>query len=163
MIKRIESLMAEQKELSKEVERLKAKMAGGAVEGIMNNKININGFDVICSEVPDADGNALKTMGDQIKSKITDGIIVLISGKGEKVNLVAMATDGAVKAGANAGAIIKKLLQFVAVVAVVVQTWPKPEVKTRLKLQMQLIKLLKLLKLRFNFLPFKSVEIHVSL
>lgn len=108
MIKRIESLMAEQKELSKEVEKLKAKMAGGAVEGIMNNKININGFDVICSEVQDADGNALKTMGDQIKSKITDGIIVLISGKGEKVNLIAMATDGAVKAGANAGAIIKE-------------------------------------------------------
>lgn len=108
MLKRLETLMAEQKELAKEVEKLKAKMAGGAVDEIIGTKVDINGFEVICAEVADADGNALKTMGDQLKNKIKDGVIVLVSGKDDKVNLIAMATDNAVKAGANAGAIIKE-------------------------------------------------------
>ena len=107
MVKRVETLVAEQKELSKELEKLKAKMAGGAVTDLLQNKQDVNGFGVVVAEVKDADGNALRTMGDQLKEKLGSGVIVLASTKDGKVSLVAMATDDAVKSGAHAGNIIK--------------------------------------------------------
>mgnify|MGYP001852752726 FL=1 len=54
-----------------------------------------------------ADANALKTMGDQLKVKIGSGVVVLASAKEDKVNLLAMATDDVVKKGIHAGNIIK--------------------------------------------------------
>lgn len=107
MVKRIETLVAEQKELAKELEKLKAKMAGGAVSEILNNKKEINGVTAVLAEVKEADGNALRTMGDQLKEKLGSGVIVLGSGKDGKVSLVVMATDDVVKKGVHAGNIIK--------------------------------------------------------
>ena len=46
-------------------------------------------------------------MGDQLKQKLGSGVIVLVSGKDGKVNLMAMATDDVVKQGVHAGNIIK--------------------------------------------------------
>lgn len=107
MVKRIETLVAEQKELSKELEKLKAKMAGGAVSEILNGKKEINGVNAVLAKVKEADGNALRTMGDQLKEKLGSGVIVLGSGKDGKVSLVVMATDDVVKKGVHAGNIIK--------------------------------------------------------
>lgn len=107
MVKRIETLVAEQKELSKELEKLKAKMAGCAVSEILNGKKEINGVNAVLAEVKEADGNALRTMGDQLKEKLGSGVIVLGSGKDGKVSLVVMATDDVVKKGVHAGNIIK--------------------------------------------------------
>ncbi|OUQ59250.1 alanine--tRNA ligase [Tyzzerella sp. An114] len=107
MVKRIETLVAEQKELSKELEKLKTKMAGGAVSEILNGKKEINGVNAVLAKVKEADGNALRTMGDQLKEKLGSGVIVLGSGKDGKVSLVVMATDDVVKKGVHAGNIIK--------------------------------------------------------
>ena len=107
MLKRIETLIAEQKQTAKELESLKAKMAGGAADDILSKAVNVKGMKVVCAEIKDADANALRTMGDQLKNKLGSGIIVLASSKDGKVSLLAMATDDAVKAGAHSGNIIK--------------------------------------------------------
>jgi alanyl-tRNA synthetase len=51
--------------------------------------------------------NALRNLGDEFKSKLGTSVIILASEKDGKVNLIAMATDDAVKMGAHAGNIIK--------------------------------------------------------
>lgn len=107
LLKKVEQILAEQKEVSKELQKLKDKIAESAVEEILNEKIEINGVCVICAQVKEADGNALRTMGDQMKDKLKSGVIVLASGKDTKVNLIAMATDDVVKKGVHAGNIIK--------------------------------------------------------
>ena len=53
--------------------------------------------------------NGLRDLGDQLKSKLGEGVIVLASDAGGKVNLVAMATDGAIAKGAHAGNLIKEI------------------------------------------------------
>lgn len=106
LAKRINHLVEENKKLSKEIESLKAKMSGGLVDEIINGKVNIKGVVVACAEVKGLDMNALRTMGDQIKDKM-NGIIVLASGEGQKCSFVVMCGDEAVKAGANAGQIVK--------------------------------------------------------
>ena len=107
MLKRIETLIAEQKQTAKELESLKAKMAGGAADDILSKAVDVKGMKVVCAEIKDADANALRTMGDQLKNKLGSGIIVLASSKDGKVSLLSMATDDAVKAGAHSGNIIK--------------------------------------------------------
>lgn len=107
LLARLEQLLAEQKETAKELEKLKAKMAGGAADEMLNSKVEISGVAVLAAEVKDMDGNALRTMGDQLKQKLGSGVVVLASGKDGKVNLMAMATDDVVKKGVHAGNIIK--------------------------------------------------------
>ena len=107
MVKRVEAVIAEQKQLAKELESLKAKMAGGAADSILANAVEVKGIKLVAAEVKEADANALRTMGDQLKNKLGSGVVVLASANGGKVNLLAMATDDAVKAGAHAGNIIK--------------------------------------------------------
>ena len=107
LLARLDQILAEQKETAKELEKWKAKMAGSAVDELLNAKEEIGGVTVLAAEVKDADGNALRTMGDQLKQKLGSGVIVLVSVTSGKVNLMAMATDDAVKKGAHAGNIIK--------------------------------------------------------
>ena len=107
LLARLEQLLTEQKETAKELEKLKAKMAGGAADEMLNSKVEIGGVAVLAAEVKDMDGNALRTMGDQLKQKLGSGVVVLASGKDGKVNLMAMATDDVVKKGVHAGNIIK--------------------------------------------------------
>lgn len=107
LLARLEQLLAEQKETAKELEKLKAKMAGGAADEMLNSKVEIGGVAVLAAEVKDMDGNALRTMSDQLKQKLGSGVVVLASGKDGKVNLMAMATDDVVKKGVHAGNIIK--------------------------------------------------------
>ncbi|MFV0314447.1 MAG: DHHA1 domain-containing protein, partial [Anaerotignum sp.] len=108
LLARVEQLVAEQKELEKELEKLKAKMAGGVADDILNSKIDINGVSVLVAEIKDLDGNGMRTLGDQLKNKLGSGIVVLAGGAEGKVNLMVMATDDAVVKGAHAGNIIKE-------------------------------------------------------
>lgn len=107
LLARLEQLLAEQKETAKELEKLKAKMAGGAADEILSKKAEIGGIAVLAEEIKDTDGNALRTLGDQLKAKLGSGVVVLASAQGGKVSLVVMATDDVVKQGIHAGNIIK--------------------------------------------------------
>ena len=107
LVKRVEGVIAEQKQTAKELESLKAKMAGGAADSLLSDAADVKGVKLVCAEIKDADANALRTMGDQLKSKLENGVIVLAAANNGKVNLLAMATDAAVKAGAHSGNIIK--------------------------------------------------------
>ena len=53
--------------------------------------------------------NGLRDLGDQMKTKLGEGVVVLISELDGKVNLVTMATDGAMAKGAHAGNLVKAI------------------------------------------------------
>ena len=55
------------------------------------------------------DMNGLRELGDQLKEKLGDGVVVLASGSDGKVSLMATATDGAMKKGAHAGNLVKAI------------------------------------------------------
>ena len=93
--------------IGRQLEKLKAKMAGGAADEMLSKKVDINGVAVLAAEVKDMDANAMRTLGDQLKNKLGSGVIVLAGAAGGKVSLMAMATDDAVKKGAHEGNIIK--------------------------------------------------------
>ncbi len=107
VIGRLEHLLSEVKSLQSENESLKSKAAKEALGDVMNQIIEVNGVKVLAARADGIDMNGLRELGDQLKEKITDGVVVLASENSGKVNLIAMATDGAMKKGAHAGNLIK--------------------------------------------------------
>ena len=109
LVKKIEAMQAEIKALSSENEKLKSKMAKDALGDVMSQVVEIKGIKVLVSKVEGVDMNGLRSLGDQLKDKLGDGIVVLASELDGKVNLMASATDAAIKAGAHAGNLIKAI------------------------------------------------------
>ncbi len=113
LIEKLEHLMAEMKALQGENESLKSKAAKEALGDVMNKVIEIKGVKLLATEVDGVDMNGLRDLGDQLKGKLGEGVIVLISKMEGKVNLVAMATEGAMVNGAHAGNLIKGIAALV--------------------------------------------------
>ena len=101
------------KELNSEIESLKSKAAKDALGDVMNSVKEIKGVKVLATKISGVDMNALRDLGDQLKVKLGDGVVVLISDNDGKVNMIAMATDGAVSKGAHAGNLIKGIAALV--------------------------------------------------
>ena len=110
---KVEHLLAEVKALQSENESLKSKAAKDALGDVMNQVEEVNGMKVLATKVAGVDMNGLRELGDQLKEKIGEGIVVIASEVDGKVNLMATATDGAMKAGAHAGNLIKEIAKLV--------------------------------------------------
>lgn len=111
---RIEALHEEIKALKSENEKLKSKLASSSIGDIMNQVQEVGGIKLLAASVPELDMNGLRNLGDQLKDKLGEGVIVLASSTApDKVSLVAMVSDGAIKKGAHAGNLIKELAAMV--------------------------------------------------
>ena len=113
LLDRAEHLMAEMKVLQSENESLKSKAAKDALGDVMNQVKEVKGIKLLAASVSGVDMNGLRDLGDQLKAKIGEGVIVLISDCDGKVNMVAMATQGAMDKGAHAGNLIKGIAALV--------------------------------------------------
>jgi len=113
LVKKIEAMQEELKAAHSENEKLKAKLANNSLGDIMSQVKEVNGIKVLCTKLPDADMNALRNLGDQMKDKLGDSVILLVSALDGKVNLVSMATDAAMAKGAHAGNLIKEVAALV--------------------------------------------------
>ena len=101
------------KALASENESLKSKLAKDSLGDVMNQIVEAGQFKVLATSVEGVDMNGLRDLGDQLKTNISDGIVVIASNIDGKVNLIAMATDAAVKSGAHAGNLIKEIAPIV--------------------------------------------------
>ena len=113
LLERCEHLMAEIKALQSENESLKSRAAKEALGDVMDQVQEIKGVKMLASKVVGVDMNGLRELGDQLKEKLGDGVVVLISEKDGKVSMIAMATDGAMQKGAHAGNLIKGIAALV--------------------------------------------------
>ena len=109
LVDRLEHLMAELKALQSENESLKSKAAKDALGDVMDQVAEVKGVKLLATSVDGVDMNRLRDLGDQLKEKLGDGVVVIASSCDGKVNLIAMATDNAMAAGAHAGNLIKAI------------------------------------------------------
>ena len=69
----------------------------------------IGGIKVLATTVPALDAAALRELGDQLRDKIGQGVVVLVSALEDKVSILAVATADAVAKGVHAGNIVKQI------------------------------------------------------
>ena len=105
--------LAENKALHSEVESLKGKLARESVGDIASQVQEVCGVKLLALQVDGADMNGLRTLGDQMKEKLGEGVVVLASGADGKVNLMVTATEGVMKKGAHAGNLVKAIASCV--------------------------------------------------
>ncbi len=109
VLDRISHLLEEHKALQSEVESLKSKAAQDSIGDVDSQIQEVKGFKLLALGVEGVDMNGLRDLGDQMKAKIGSGMVVLASANDGKVNLIVMATDDAMKAGAHAGNLVKAI------------------------------------------------------
>ena len=105
----IKKLQEELKALKSENESLKSKEAQAALGDVGDQVKEVKGVKLLATSVKGVDMNGLRDLGDQMKTKLGEGVVVLISELDGKVNLVTMATDGAMAKGAHAGNLVKAI------------------------------------------------------
>lgn len=109
---RIETINDEMKNLQRENEILKNKLASSSIDDILKSRKEIDGINVIAHRLSNIDMDSLRNLGDKLKDKLESCLVVLASEKDGKVNLVAMASEDAVKKGVHAGKIIKEVAKI---------------------------------------------------
>ena len=84
LAEKIAHLTAENKALHSEVESLKSKLAQDAMGDVMDQVQEIKGVKLLAAEVDGVDMNGLRDLGDQLKEKLGEGVVVLASGNDGK-------------------------------------------------------------------------------
>lgn len=113
LAEKILAMQAEIKALTSENESLKSKAAKEALGDVTDSVQEIKGVKCLAVSVPGVDMNGLRDLGDQLKTKIGGGVVVIASEADGKVNLMATASDEAQKLGAHAGNLIKAIAGLV--------------------------------------------------
>ena len=113
LMEKLKSLLAENKALKSEIESLKSRQAADALGDVMDQVTEVNGVKLLAAKVEGVDMNGLRDLGDQLKDKLGEGVVVLASPAGGKVNLMATATKAAIDKGAHAGNLIKAIAALV--------------------------------------------------
>ena len=113
VVEKIQHLQSELKAVSSEKESLKSKLAQGALGDVMDQVVEVKGIRLLAAKVEGVDMNGLRDLGDQLKEKLGEGVVVLAAVNDGKVNVLAMATDAAQKAGAHAGNLVKAVAAIV--------------------------------------------------
>ncbi|MGP9517587.1 MULTISPECIES: alanine--tRNA ligase [unclassified Psychrobacter] len=105
---RVRTMADKQRDLEKQLERLQQKIASAQAANLLDDVQTIAGTPVLVSTLSGIDGKSIRTLMDDIKSKLPDSVIVLI---GDKDNQLALAASVAksVTAKVKAGDIIRHL------------------------------------------------------
>jgi alanyl-tRNA synthetase len=109
---RVTKLIAENKALEKEVERLKFKLTRLSASGTEDDVQTVNGVKVLAKRVAADSPAALRELADQFKGKMTSGIVVLGAAAGGKAFLIALVSKD-LSQRYHAGHIVKELSAMV--------------------------------------------------
>ncbi|MCD7736581.1 MAG: DHHA1 domain-containing protein, partial [Lachnospiraceae bacterium] len=110
---KIAALQADLKAVTSENEALKSRLAKDALGDVSDQVCEVNGVKLLASRLEGVDMNGLRELGDQLREKLGEGVILLASVNDGKVSLMATATDGAMKRGAHAGNLIRGVAALV--------------------------------------------------
>lgn len=108
---RAKGLIEESKEKDREISRLKDRLSANIADEILAQAKEVKGVRLITHISSDLDMNGLRNLGDELKSRLGSGVVVLGSTGGDKVSLVAMATKDVTALGVHSGNIVKAVAQ----------------------------------------------------
>jgi alanyl-tRNA synthetase len=90
---KIQQVLDRSRQLEKELEKLKSKMASAAGSDLASQAIEISGLKLLVARLDEADPKSLRDLVDQLKNKLGSAAIVLAAAKDGKVSLTAGVTQ----------------------------------------------------------------------
>jgi alanyl-tRNA synthetase len=105
---RLEQLVSRSRELEKEIERLKQKLASGTGNDLSTQVQDIHGVKVLAAQLDGADSKTLRTAMDKLKDKLGSAVILLAAVEGDKISVVAGVTKDLAERF-NAGELVRQV------------------------------------------------------
>jgi len=112
VVDRVGKMIRHQKELEREIETLKGKLAAKESGDMIKKVRSLDGLKVLATTVEASDVKALRDFGDKLRDKMLSGIILLGSKVGDKAMLLCMVTKD-LTARYDAGRIVKEIAPIV--------------------------------------------------
>lgn len=106
VLTKTESIVAENKNLQKQIDLLNDKLAASKLDDILAKAEKIGDINIITARY-DAKTDVLRNMCDTVRDKYGDTLILLVGVDGDKVNIAAGAGENAISKGAHAGNLVK--------------------------------------------------------
>ncbi len=104
-----EAVMAELKDAKKMLDSFQEKMAAAKARNVMTGVKHLGEVNVVVAQVDGVSVNEMKSMADNIKQEMVNGVVVLAANTDGKITFLAMAMPEAVQKGVHAGNIIKEI------------------------------------------------------
>ena len=111
-VEKVKKLLRQQKDLEREIERLRGQMGKNQIPDLLAKKQTVNGTDVLIAQVTGVDAKQLRELSDQLKEKMGSGFIFLASAGENNVTLVSSVSADLTKRY-HAGNIIKEVAPIV--------------------------------------------------
>ena len=107
--KKAEAAMEEQRDLEKKIEDFQNRLADAAANDMLAGVRNIGDIRAFIVQRDNVDVNQLKNIGDKMKERHENSLVVIGSENEGKITFIAMASKGAVSKGVHCGNIIKEI------------------------------------------------------
>jgi alanyl-tRNA synthetase len=111
-VEKVKKLLQQQKEFEREVERLRGQMGKNQIPDLLAKRQNIDGADVLITQVDGVDAKQLREIADQLKEKMGSGFIFLAGPREDNVTLVSSVSPDLTKRY-HAGNIVKEVAPIV--------------------------------------------------
>ena len=109
---RVNAIVAENKDKDKEIQKLNAEMTKLKSADMFSKPVDIDGLELYTAKVEGTTPDALRSMGDDLKSK-SDNVVAVIAGvNGDKANLVAVCGKNAIAKGVKAGDLVREIAKL---------------------------------------------------
>lgn len=109
---RITAIVAENKAKDKEIQNLNAEMTKLKSADMFSSAIDVDGLELYTAKVEGTTPDALRSMGDDVKTKGDNVVAVLAGVNGDKANLVAVCGKVAIAKGVKAGDLVKEVAKI---------------------------------------------------
>ena len=108
----MEKLLAQQRELEKELVQLQSARAISQSDGMLSQARRLNGVNVVAGRVEGVDEKGLRDMADRLRDKLQPAVVVLGTVQGDRVSLLAAVSKEATQRY-HAGNIIKQIAPLI--------------------------------------------------
>jgi alanyl-tRNA synthetase len=109
VVKKLETILAHQKELEKKLKGFEQKASAGLSDELAAHATTRDGLKFISTVVAADSPESLRSLGAQILAKLGEGVVVLGAAFGDKATVVAFCSPAAIKAGHQAGKLVNEL------------------------------------------------------
>jgi alanyl-tRNA synthetase len=110
---RILAMQEQHRQLEKKLSAMQADQAADAAVKLAASKEDVNGIPVLVAHAPDMPGTALRTLMDEVRPLLGDGVAVLAAAADGKVSLICSCGKEAVARGLHAGNLVREMARQV--------------------------------------------------
>lgn len=106
------ALVLENKEKDKKISALEAKLASGKIDDIIKNAVTVGNLTVVSAVLEGTGSEELRNMAEKVKGDNPNAVAVFAGITDGKLTFCASCGGGAVKAGANAGSLVRSVAEI---------------------------------------------------